>query len=64
MGDKDAWAESDCDGTPCGQYYGYAKLLTWAYARKEIKELNGGSLFLFVSTIIAELPWMIGMSVL
>jgi hypothetical protein len=28
MGDKDAWAESDCDGTPCGQYYGYAKLLT------------------------------------
>jgi hypothetical protein len=56
MDDKDAWAESDCDGTPCGDYYGYAKLLTWACARKEIRELNGGSPFAFVSTIIAVLP--------
>jgi hypothetical protein len=36
LGDKDAWAESNCDvtyatylhGKPCGAHYGYAKLLT------------------------------------
>jgi hypothetical protein len=34
MGNKDAWAESDCDGTPCGDYYGYAKRLTCSRACK------------------------------
>jgi hypothetical protein len=27
---QDAWAFMLCNLTPCGEYYGYAKLLTWA----------------------------------
>jgi hypothetical protein len=56
MSNKDAWAASDCDGTPCGDYYGYAQLLTCSCARGEIKEVNGGSPFAIVPTIIAVLP--------
>jgi hypothetical protein len=58
------WAESDCNGVDCGSYYGYVELLSCACRRGEHKELNGGSLFAFVPTIIAVLSWMTGMSVL
>jgi hypothetical protein len=52
-----AWAELDCNGMKCQFYYGYAS------AREENKGVNGCSPFVFVSTIIAVLPWMTGMSV-
>jgi hypothetical protein len=57
-GDRNGWA-----GSPSGIKYGYAQLLTRACASGENKVVNGGSPFAFVSTIIAVLRSMNGMSV-